>query len=81
MNIPYRTLGEIIIDFLVFTAPLPTAVEIKGGYWHRNTFADLRRESKIKRYFKGQVRVISVDSDKIPSVDEAIKFARSELIT
>jgi hypothetical protein len=45
--------GGQVIDFLVYTTPLPTPVYIQGEYWHRDKDKDQYKIARARMYFKG----------------------------
>ena len=49
--------GGYVIDFLVYTHPLPTPVEALGDYWHGGTKDDVSyRFARIKNMMGGSAR-------------------------
>ena len=51
------TLGGMVLDFLVYTVPLPTPVWVNGEYWHRlgRKQLDFLQQSLITVLFQGRV--------------------------
>lgn len=49
--------GGQVIDFLVYTSPLPTPVYVQGEYWHRRQKAteDALKQAQVKNLFNGQI--------------------------
>lgn len=45
--------GGQVVDFLVYTAPMPTPVYIQGEYWHRDRDKDQYKIARARMYFKG----------------------------
>lgn len=62
-GVPSGAKGAYRIDFIVYTMPTPTPIEVEGEYWHgtgtRKTESEYRRE-KINHIYKGQMRRILV---------------------
>ena len=44
--------GGAVLDFLVMTHPYPTAISVKGPFWHRNADADKIEERMIMKRLK-----------------------------
>jgi len=78
-----RVRGGQIIDFMVFTKPLRTPVQVQGKYWHSKSRAmrDHFKNEEIKRLFSGQIfdPVIIWDYE-IPDVAHAIRILQERLI-
>lgn len=49
--------GGQVIDFLVYTVPLPTPLYVQGQYWHRGAVGleDKFKQSEVMRLMNGQV--------------------------
>lgn len=47
--------GGQIVDFVAYTYPLPTPIQIFGEYWHKSSILERFKDIEIKRYFNHQV--------------------------
>lgn len=75
--------GGQVVDFWVYTQPLPTPLFIQGTYWHRpeKQAADKLKVAQIMRYTKGQVNeAVMVPEEELGSVDEAYATLRRRLL-
>ncbi len=72
--------GGYLIDFLVYTDPQPTPLEVHASYWdtlHRR--ADDFRWNRINKWFGGQINEpIILDADLINSTREAVQMLRKD---
>lgn len=50
--------GGQIVDFMVWTAPLPTPIYVQGAYWHSGLqkMQDIVNVERLKSVFYGQIR-------------------------
>jgi hypothetical protein len=75
--------GGQLIDFWVFTDPMPTPVYIQGEEWHlgtRKEESELKIE-EVKRVFKGYIQEpLIVWASKLSSLDNAKQIVRQELV-
>lgn len=73
--------GGQIIDFVVYTAPLPTPIAYNGKYWHsgKKSFEDEIKKARIKRAFSGQINDLVVIWDDIPDVSTAMGILKKLL--
>lgn len=75
--------GSQVIDFLVYTVPLPTPLFVHGRYWHTGTMAaedELKMaelESLTRGYWAEPVIIWEEDCE---SVDDAVAAVRKELM-
>lgn len=71
--------GGQIIDFLVFTAPLPTPVYVQSRYWHgpeiRKGNEDLLKMAQVRKHMKGWADPIEIWDYELTSVEAAIQVA------
>ena len=75
--------GSQIIDFWVYTRPLPTPVYIQGVYWHvtQNAQESRIKVARVQQAYKGSImRVVEVKDIDIPSVSAAIIAIKKELV-
>jgi len=75
--------GGQILDFLVYTAPLPTPVMIQGEYWHGGTISATTQFNveKINRYFKGKAqRCLEIWDYEALDREQALKTVKSKLL-
>jgi hypothetical protein len=69
--------GGMVLDFLVFTDPLPTPLYIQGGYWHqgqRKTI-DSFQAAELGHLFHGQLRPALFWYDQDTETPEAAERA------
>jgi hypothetical protein len=74
--------GGSVLDFLMYTDPLWTPVNIKGVYWHSgyNALDDEFRGYKLRQYYSGMIAdAIDVLTWQIPTI-AATKQLFKELI-
>jgi len=73
--------GGQVIDFWVYTVPLPTAVYVQGEYWHggKKVIVDLLNVEKLKEAYNGQLYVELVPERELSSVDHALATLRRRL--
>lgn len=79
-----RRRGGQVLDFLVFTNPLMTPVNIVGEYWHsgRDRLDDELRKHSLMDEMKGAVKMpVDVFDWQLTDVDAAYRIAKKELIT
>jgi hypothetical protein len=75
--------GGQIIDFWVFTVPLPTPVYVQGDYWHRGSkeMQDALKVADLKRRYQGQIaEPLLVWEHELTSMDEAYKTMKGGLL-
>ena len=56
----YSIRGGQIVDFFVYTVPLPTPVQIEGDYWHggvKNAETQFKN-AQLNRYFEGYAQKV-----------------------
>lgn len=73
--------GGMILDFLVFTKPLPTPLLVQGVYWHgpgtgKGT-TDKLNMAKLRRMMTGWADPKEVWDYQIPTVDDAVRVLAS----
>jgi hypothetical protein len=69
-----RIAGGIVLDFLVFTVPLPTPVPVYGSYWHgsRQAERDKLQELLLQASFHNQLApMISFTEDMVDTQELA----------
>ena len=71
--------GGQIIDFVVWTVPAPTPVEVQGDYWH-SSGDEVWKMEQIKQAFHGQEPILLWDYE-FSTVDEAVTLLRTRRIT
>ena len=72
--------GGQIIDFFVFTPPLPTPVYIQGEYWHRDKDKDQYKIARARMYFKGNAMPpLEIWAKDLQDIDMAYATAKREL--
>lgn len=77
------TLGGQVVDFWVYTAPLPTPVYVQGEYWHRaqKHLSDLLKQQQVISIFKGQILPpIELEENELDSAQEAYETVRRRLL-
>jgi len=78
-----RTAGGQVIDFMAYTAPLPTPIYVQGDYWHRGAKSseDSYKQAQVIKLFHGQVNMpLLVWEHQVPSIDAAFQLLRRELL-
>lgn len=66
--------GTYSIDFLVFTLPMPTPLEVKGKHWHEGLLGidDELREAEInEQYSRRWKEIVSIDTANTQTVEQA----------
>lgn len=75
-----RRRGGLVVDFLVFTAPLSTPLEVMGGYWHRS---GQRREDRLKeamvRHLGNFAEMVYLWEGELQTLNDAYKAVKREL--
>ena len=74
--------GGQIIDFWVYTVPLPTPVYVQGKYWHGSSKRtdDRLKQSRVNRAMKGQVNLpVEIWDYEIPTMDRAYQVCKERL--
>jgi hypothetical protein len=76
-----RVRGGQVIDFWVFTVPLPTAIYVQGEYWHggKKVIVDQLNVEKLKEAYNGQLYVELIPERELGSVDQALAALRRRL--
>lgn len=74
--------GGQVLDFLVYTAPMPTILEVYGTYWHRleKTQKDAVKEANAKRAFNNQVDYVILWDIDLQTPDMAVSTIRREIL-
>jgi hypothetical protein len=74
--------GGQILDFLVFTKPLPTPIYINGDYWHRASAQnDALKQAAVVNELGGFVQPPKVFwTHQLTSIQDAIDLLRRELL-
>lgn len=76
--------GGMVLDFMVYTKPLYTPVNIVGVYWHSGTNRlddELRKYTLMKEY-NGMVREpLNVKDYEITDLESAYQIVKQEMIT
>lgn len=69
-----RVSGGVVLDFFIYTVPLPTPLNVNGDYWHRlaKSYSDNLKESRTNEALghAANLMVVVWESD-IPSIDAA----------
>jgi hypothetical protein len=72
--------GGQVVDFMLWTNPLPTPLYIQGGYWHRNRADEKFKIAKAKTLFGGRVNdPIELWDHELQSIDDAVKILREKV--
>jgi len=74
--------GGQVIDFLVFTAPRSTPVQVYGEYWHRGQMSseDRMKQIQLETRMKGQMnKVLIIWGQDVQTQVEANQVIRREL--
>ena len=75
--------GGQMLDFMVYTKPLPTPVAIQGRYWHtgsRGQDTDFGI-AKIDRILRGKCRpVVQVWDNELPTPEMALVVVKEKLL-
>jgi len=74
--------GGQVIDFMVWTVPLPTPLLAQGDYWHGGVKGseDAFKLAEIVRFFKGQVRTpVLVWEHEAPDVEAAVTILKERV--
>ena len=74
--------GGLVLDFLVYTAPLPTPVWVNGGYWHgqKREKQDAMQQQRLWIELAGIVnRPVIFWDDDCNTLDAAVSAVRREL--
>ena len=78
-NVP----GGQVVDFWVYTPPLPTIVMVQGDYWHYvapRTYETILKIARLKAYYAGRIYdVVELLTSQMPTPDEAYQLVRREL--
>jgi hypothetical protein len=78
-----RIRGGQVIDFWIFTAPLPTPCYVQGTYWHRRSkeLEDRLKQDKVQQRYKGQVgENLLLPEEKLTSVQAAFDLIKDKLL-
>lgn len=76
-----RLRGGHIIDFIVFTVPLSTALFVNGDYWHRDVSLELQEKSFVEAQMRGVIaRVVVMWGKDCNNVSSATSFLRGHLL-
>jgi hypothetical protein len=73
--------GGVVLDFLVFTAPKPTPVQVHGEYWHTGSHAaeDLLKE-QVLRENPEWFEPVTIWGKESNTVEDALCALRRELM-
>ena len=74
--------GGQVIDFWVYTVPLPTPVYVQGSYWHRRSKKTENQLSiqAVKRAYKGHILdPVELPEEELGSIGDAIKSLKRRL--
>ncbi len=55
-----RLRGGHVLDFLVFTVPLSTAIFVNGDYWHKNSSLELQEKAFVEQTMRGMIHEVVV---------------------
>ena len=76
-----RFRGGIVVDFLVFTTPLPTPIWVNGEYWHAGNRAELDRLQMAMLEVMGHVaKPLAWYGEDCDTYDKAKHTVRKELV-
>lgn len=65
-----RIRGGLVVDFLVHTVPLPTALFVDGEYWHRNKERDRLARLLLVSEMGGTITVETIVGSQITTQEE-----------
>ena len=71
--------GGVVLDFLVSTRPAPTAISVKGEYWHRNTDQDKIEEVRIRKTLGHGTRLLTPGTAESSTFELALAFCFKEI--
>jgi len=72
--------GGVILDFLVFTAPLATPLEVMGQYWHRGAYqSEDKLKEAILRNYGSFAEVVYLWQGELQTISDAHKAVKREL--
>lgn len=75
--------GGQVVDFWVYTAPLPTPIYIQGDYWHYaggRAYQSQLNIAKLKSYYKGTIaEPVEILTSTTPTPDAMYQVVRREL--
>lgn len=75
--------GGQMVDFMIYTVPLPTPVQIKGEYWHKwargaqSQFDLLMLENMLKGYAR---KPIAIWTYELPNIDAAYQVLKRKVL-
>ena len=75
--------GGQIIDFMVYTLPLWTAVYVQGDYWHRSAKRneDLLKMDELMTLMRGKIkRPVELWEYELPDIDKAMEVIRRRVL-
>lgn len=75
--------GGFILDFLIFTVPLPTPMWVMGEYWHRGKqrAIDLYQQVKLDSLFRGQMNIaVILFGEDLQTEDQAYRTVKRGLM-
>lgn len=78
-----KLLGGLVLDFLVFTRPLPTPVWINGEYWHQGgrTNVDFLQQTALLQLFGGRIAPAKIYWGKdVGTYDDARRTVRRDIL-
>lgn len=69
--------GGQVIDFIIYTTPLYTPLEVNGNYWHKDALFELKQEIAVNDYFWGRMNKLEIlwgeQCDTYEHAQEALK--------
>jgi hypothetical protein len=77
-----RLRGGLVLDFLVYTVPIPTPLWVHGNYWHggKRAVIDKLQAATIFMQMRGDVsQPVIIWGDESNSIEEALQAVRREL--
>lgn len=69
-----RVSGGQVLDFFIYTVPIPTPLNVNGNYWHRlsKSFDDNLKKARANEMFGNAAQMmVEVWESDMPSVDAA----------
>ena len=76
-----RFRGGIVVDFLVFTKPLPTPIWVQGEYWHSGSRAAIDRlQMAIVEQMGNTARPLAWYGEDCATYELALHTVRKELV-
>lgn len=76
-----RLRGGSVIDFWVFTTPLPTPLFVNGEYWHRDSSRESFQKAIVEQALRGSANpVVVLWGYETSTYDAALAACRQKLL-